>query len=70
MKIDEKEVNPSKNYTFQYSGNHKVYMLINTSDLIGISLMFYKIENLLSIYFSKQFDTKSFQYMGDMFFLL
>ena len=68
MKVDEKEEKPSKNYTFQYSGNHTVYMLINITDLIGVSLMFYQVENLTSIYFSKEFDTKNFKFIGDMFF--
>ena len=41
MNIDEKEIIPSKNFTFKLSGIHTVYMAFNTSNINDLSAMFY-----------------------------
>ena len=67
MIIDENEEIPNKNFTFKKAGIHTVYMLINLTDLTGVNLMFYKVDNLKTIYFSKEFNISNLKYISNMF---
>ena len=54
MEIDEEEIIPTTNYTFKTSGNHTIYILINITNLEKLDDMFYNIDKLTSIYFTKE----------------
>ena len=54
MIVDEEKVSPSSNHLFQTSGNHTVYMTINTEGLTSLDKMFYQMRKLKSIFFSNK----------------
>ena len=56
--VGEGKVEPYSNYTFLFPGNHIVYILIDITNLESLSNMFYEMENMTSIFFSKEFVTK------------
>ena len=68
MEIDEKIVNFSNKYIFKNIRNHATYMRINLTDLNSIEFMFCKISNLISIKFSKEFDTMNITSMKRFFY--
>ena len=65
--IDKEKISPSSNYMFPKSGEHTIYMTINTEKLSSLDKMFYQMRKLKSIYFSKKFNTKNITSMERMF---
>ena len=67
MEVDGQKVSPSNNYVFPRSGNHTIYLSIKTEKLNSFSRMFYQIDRLSSIVFTKKLDTKNIVSMERMF---
>ena len=67
MEVDGQKVSPSNNYAFPQAGNHTIYLSIKTEKLNSFSRMFYQIDRLSSIVFTKKLDTKNFVSMERMF---
>ncbi len=65
--IDDKEVKPSYKYTFNKNGKHIVFILINTLDLDSVDMMFFNEPELISIAFTKKFETTNLLNMKGMF---
>lgn len=55
--IDKKRVNICTNYNFFIPGNHTVYVTMNIETLNSLSL-FNDNSHLISVYFTKQFNTQ------------
>ena len=68
MEINEEKVNISTNFTFRYSGNYTVYILMNITNLDKLTDMFYQIKELTYISFTKEFDTKNIKSIRNMFY--
>ena len=69
MIVDDKEVKPCKNFTFESIGYHTIYVLIDISKLDSLDYMFYKINHLVSISFSEKFNTEKIKSMSYFFSL-
>ena len=54
-------------YTFNSPGTHKVFFLLNLSNMTSFDSMFSQIENMISIHFSSLFNTENITYMSSMF---
>ena len=67
MEVDGQKVSPSNNYAFPQAGNHTIYLSIKTEKLNSFSRMFYQIDRLSSIVFTKKLDTKNIVSMERMF---
>ena len=67
MEVDGQKVSPSNNYVFQQAGNHTVYLSMETEKLDSFCKMFYQIDRLESIFFTKKLDTKNIVSMERMF---
>ncbi len=67
MEIDGQKVTPTNNYVFPYAGNHTIYLSIKTEKLNSFFKMFYQIDRLTSILFTKILDTKNIISMERMF---
>ena len=67
MEVDGQKVSPSNIYSFPQSGNHTIYLSIKTEKLYSFCSMFYQIDKLTSILFTKKFDTKNIVSMERMF---
>ena len=65
--IDKVKVKSSYNYTFVKKGKHDVIILLDNSKLVLAKNMFLNITNLISIKFSKKFNTKKIVNMKGMF---
>ena len=70
MKFDGINVKSTTNYTFSFSGNHTLYLLMNITSIKSLYSLFFCIENLKSIFFSKLFNTINITNMANMFFFL
>ena len=68
MTIDDTEVEPTKNYTFEKPGEHKVNFLLDSSNYIELNKMFYGIKKLTSISFTSRFNSKRVVNMNQMFY--
>ena len=51
MKFDGINVKSTTNYTFSFSGNHTLYLLLNITSIQSLYSLFFCIENLKSIFF-------------------
>ena len=69
MNLDGKNIKPTTNYIFPFSGNHTLYLLLNITNHHSLNSLFLGIENLKSIYFSKLFNTINITNMSNMFLL-
>ena len=67
MEVDGQKVSPSNNYVFQQAGNHSVYLSMETEKLDSFYKMFYQIDRLASVVFTKKLDTKNIASMERMF---
>ena len=67
MIIDGKAVTPNYEYNFQNQGNHSVYFLLR-ANITSFYKMFFYIDRMNSISFSKYFDTKNITDMSGMFY--
>ena len=67
MEVDGQKVSPSNNYTFQQDGSHTIYLSLKTEKLNSFSKMFYQVDRLSSIVFTKKLDTKNIISMDRMF---
>ena len=67
MKIDNEIVKPCLDYTFNSSGIHEVYILINLTDIKSLNKMFNGINKIISISFTKEFNTEIITDMAYMF---
>ena len=67
MEVDGQNVTPSNNYKFPQLGNHTIYYSIKNEQLDSFSKMFYQIDKLTSILFTKKLDTKNIVSMERMF---
>ena len=67
MIIDDKYVEPTKNYTFFSIGFHTVYALIDISKINSINNMLYKIDKLISISFTDKFNSQKIENMASLF---
>ena len=67
MIIDEKNVEPCTDYTFENIGNHTVYMLVDTENTTSLDYMFYKVDKMISISFTENFKTDNIVSMNNMF---
>ncbi len=59
IEIDENQIEPTYNHTFNSKGNHTVYISMNITELNSFYSMFSQIDKLTSIYFSKKIDTEN-----------
>ena len=59
IEIDENQIEPIYNHTFNSKGNHTVYISMNITELNSFYSMFSQIDKLTSIYFSKKIDTEN-----------
>jgi surface protein len=67
MEVDGQKVSPSNNYVFPQAGNHTIYLSIKIDKLNSLCKMFYQIDRLASIVFTKKLDTKNITSMERMF---
>jgi len=65
--IDNQNYTPSYNHTFSKKGLYNVMMLLNTENLDSAKMMFFNISHLISINFTKKFDTSYILSMKGMF---
>ena len=68
MEIDKEIIEPTSTYTFNTSGNHTVYFTLNYTEMNTFNSMFSNLNELTSIYFSKDFDTQNITSLKGMFF--
>ncbi len=66
MFVDNVEITPTLNYTFETLGEHTVKMFIDTSNVTSMYEMFSNCNNLTSLDLSS-FNTSNVTYMGFMF---
>jgi surface protein len=55
------------NYNFSFAGNHSIFILIDLSNCKSLSYMFYKMKNIISIYFSSLFKIENITDMNHIF---
>ena len=67
MIIDGINVPSNYEYRFPYEGNHSVYLLLRRN-ISSLNNLFYSNKNIISITFSKYFDTKKIAEMANMFY--
>ena len=65
--VDDKDEVVRKDYTFSKEGEHTIYYLLDISNSVELTKMFYGLENLVSITFTSLFDTKNVKDMSQMF---
>ena len=63
MSIDTNEADPAWNCTFNETGEHTVYVTLNTTNIDSLYL-FSKAIDLESVYFSKEFNTEKITNMS------
>ena len=68
MIIEEEEVEPCKEYTFQNSGTHIIYVLLDLSTSNSLSYMLQNIKKLDSIVFTSSFNTENITSLIWMFY--
>ena len=68
MEIDKEIIEPSSTYTFNTTGNHTVYFTMNHTKIPTFNTMFANLDELTSIYFSKDFDTRNITSLKGMFY--
>ena len=66
MSVDDIKVSPTEYYTFDYPGNHTVYMLVDITNLTSLDYMFYD-SDMSSIIFTSKFNTTHIESMNYMF---
>ena len=67
MIIDNIKVEPTDEYEFEETGNHTIYYLLD-NDYESLGEMFYGINNLISISFTKLFNTENITNFSFMFY--
>ena len=66
--IDEKNVEPCANYTFDSPGKHNIYVTLNTTNLTSLIYMFLDIKKMTSVIFTQNFYSSNINNMELMFF--
>ena len=66
MIVDDNNITPTYNYTFQDKGDHTVYFLIN-NNISSLKNMFSEIYDITAITFTKIFNTENIKDMSEMF---
>ncbi len=65
MILDNENIEKSKNFTFKSKGDHKLYVLLNES--YSLNDMFSGMKNMISISFTKLFNTEKKENLSNMF---
>ena len=68
LDMDKEIVEPTTNYTFKSQGYHSVYVTMNITNLSSLNYMFIDLKKLISISFTKNFDTQNIREMELMFY--
>ena len=69
MIVDNKEIDFYNKYQFpSFPWIHKVYFLMDVSNSVSLSSMFYGQYNIEKIYFTKNFNTSNVKFMNSMFY--
>jgi surface protein len=68
LSLDNETMPISSAHTFDKSGNHSLYFIMNTSSMNSLRYMFKSAENLISISFSSSFNTENITDMKGMFY--
>ena len=67
MYMNNSNIDIKTSYTFSSIGNHTIYFYLNISSMDSLQSMFYKVEKMISINFSPEFNTKNIKSMNNMF---
>ena len=67
MYMNNTNIDIKTSYTFSSIGNHTIYFYLNISSMDSLQSMFYKVEKMISINFSPEFNTKNIKSMNNMF---
>ena len=65
--IDNEKKEPCVEYTFEQVGEHIVYFLLNITHISSLNELFFYIDTLTSVSFSKSFDTRHIKSINYMF---
>ena len=68
MYMDHSEIPITSSYTFPSTRRYAIYFYMDISSLNSLSYMFDRVRQIVSIYFTRIFDTKNINNMDYMFY--